>query len=135
MVYTSFRPLCPSAKGLRPLEPAKGRKAKAMEKTSQIHVRVTEDTRTKLLNICRASNKSQSAVIRKWANGRSVRAHVNTAALGELRQHFGLLKKCMEELRARNAMTPDLHKKLETTLDEITSMCRSVIRQEGRDET
>lgn len=106
-----------------------------MEKTSQIHVRVTEDTRTKLLNICHASNKSQSAVIREWANGRSVRAHVNTAALGELRQHFGLLKKCLEELRSRNALTPDLHKKFETTLDEITDMCRSVIRQEGRDDT
>lgn len=144
--------ICPSAKGLRPLEPPKGRKAKDMKtiddmspvstrrkpkeqrRTVQIHLRVTPVVRNQMLVLCEFSNATQSDVVAALLEKKQIRSHANIKALSELRQHFGLLKKCLEELRQYRSLTPDLHRKFEAALDAINSMSTSMIKAEGREE-
>lgn len=109
-------------------------KTKEQRRTVQLHLRATPAVRNQMLALCEFSNATQSDVVAALLEKKQIRSHINTTALSELRQHFGLLKKCLEELRQHKVMTSDLHTKFETTLDGINNISRAVIRAEGGEE-
>lgn len=109
---------------------------KEYRKQASLHIRVSPETRERLLRMCRDTNMSQSALIREWANKRVVHSHVNEVALSQLRQHMGLLKLCLKEFHAAGTkLSPDLQRKFEQTLDNIRGLCLAVVKAEGREES
>lgn len=109
---------------------------KEYRKQASLHIRVSPDTRERLLMLCRDTNMSQSGLIREWANKRVVHSHVNEVALAQLRQHMGLVKLCLKEFRESGAkLSPELQRKFERTLDDIRGLCMAVVKAEGREES
>ncbi len=124
-----------------PQTPCKSREAKYMERqnqrrqTERLQVRVTPATKERLLAICRATGKSQSELIRQWADSRKVVSKSDSMALAELRRQGGLLKTMLVELRENGGLTDRLHEQLEETLGVIGHSTEQIILGGARDST
>ena len=103
--------------------------------TDRLQIRVTPATKERLLAICRATGKSQSELIRQWADSRKVVSKSDSMALAELRRQGGLLKTMLVELRDNGCLTDRLHEQLEDTLGAIGHSSEQIILGGARDST
>lgn len=103
--------------------------------TERLQIRVTPATKGRLLAICRATGKSQSELIRQWADSRKVVSKSDSMALAELRRQGGLLKTMLVEFRENGCLTYRLHEQLEETLGAIGHSAEQIILGGTRDNT
>ena len=129
---------CASRSGLRPETPRKGKNAmprpkRAMGTTTKIQVRITDDEKSTLFIQADKAGLTLSEYVRRCSLNKRIQSHVSDKAIARLSSLCGLQKHLLMQIKGR-PYEAALRNPLNSTLAEITTTLRTVIRKEDEAE-